>query len=224
MSDNTPFPWKQEALRALLAAVIGSVVTTALNAVYRIRFPELGGFIDSLPVTLLFVLTGIFIVLSFVFRMARLEQRATRILTNGMLLAGLFGLSVAVVAVLNIGAVPLKSFELTAENIYNPREVPIPRNLESVSLKVSGDRDPGFPLELERRPPGNGSIEQLAIAGLVEDNAIRPGRYYTLVRGEFTVPGPFQAGDTLYLHIVNASSFEGKIKLELTGSKDQGVK
>jgi hypothetical protein len=222
MSDNPPFPWKYEVLRGLIATVTGWVATTVLNAVYRMRFPELGSFIDSLSFPLLFSLIGIFIVLSFVLRMARLKQRSMRILTDCMLIAGLIGLSIAVVAALNTGAVPLKSFDLTGKNIYNPREVPIPQALESVTLKVSGDRDPGFPLELERRSPGNGDIEQLEIKKL-EAVDIRQSRYYTLVRGKYTVPGPFQAGDTLYLHIANASSFEGRIKLVLTGSKDQGV-
>jgi hypothetical protein len=219
MSDDTPFPWKHEVLRALIWTLIGSAATAVLNAVYRIRFPELGSLIDSLPVPLLIILTGAVIVLSFAFRIARLKQRHVRIITDGMLVAGLAGLSVAVVAALNIGTVPLGSFELTSENIYDAREVPIPRKLESVTLKVSGEQEPGFLMELERRSAGNGSIERLAIEGLEESNVIKLGRYYNLVRGEFTVPGPFKAGDTLYLRFENAPSFEGKIKLELAGSK-----
>ncbi|MDR0637612.1 MAG: hypothetical protein LBG27_01700 [Spirochaetaceae bacterium] len=221
MSDDKSFPWKQEALRALIMAVITSAVTSALNAVYRIRFAELGSVIDSMPVPLLLLVTGIFVVLSFVLRLTRLEQRIMRVITDCMLIAGLAVLSIAMVAALNIGTVPLKSFELTEDNVYDSREVAVPRNLENITLKVSGDRDPGFPLELERRGAGNGTIEQLAIEGLEADNAIRHGRYYTLVRGQFTVPGPLKAGDTLYLHFANAPSLGGKIKLELTGSKDK---
>jgi hypothetical protein len=223
MSNDPPFPWKQEALRALVAAVITFIATPVLNAVYRIRFAELGGFIDSLSVPLLLLVIGVFVALSFVFRLARLEQRVMRILTDCMLIAGLIGLSITVVAALNIGFVPLKSFELTADNIYDNREVPIPQALENIRLKVSGDRDPGFPLELERRSLGN-AIDPLVIEGLPEDTAVRPGKYYTLVRGEFIARGPLQAGDTLYIHIENASSFKGKIKLELRGSKNQGAK
>jgi hypothetical protein len=224
MSDDPPFPWKQEALRALVAAVITFIATPVLNAAYRVRFAEVGGFIDSLPVPLLLLVIGVFVALSFVFRLARLEKRVMRIVTDCMLIAGLLGLSITVVAALNIGVVPLKSFELTADNIYDAREVPIPQALENISLKVSGTRDPGFPLELERRPPGNGPIDPLVIEGLPEETAVKPGKYYTLTRGEFIARGPLQAGDTLYLHIVNASSFEGKLKLELTGSKNQGAK
>jgi hypothetical protein len=219
MSDNQPFPWKHEVLRALIWTLIGSVATTVLNAVYQIRFPELGSLIDSLPVPLLIILTGAVIVLSFVIRIARLEQRHVRIITDGMLIAGLAGLSIAVVAALNIGAVPLGSFELTDENVYDVREVTVPRKLESATLKVSGDREPGFLIELERRSPGNGSIERLEIEGLEKSKTIELGRYYNLVRGEFTVPGPLKAGDTLYLHFENAPSFEWRLKLELTGSK-----
>ena len=226
MNDNVetrakkaPFPWKQEAVRALIIAVITSVVTTTLNAVYRIRFAELGNLIDSMPVPLLLLVSGIFIVLSFVLRLARLEQRIMRIVTNCMLAAGLAGLSVALVVALNLSAVPLGSFELRQENIYDPdRQVSIPYQMESISLKVSGDRRPAGSLELERHTAGN-KIGELTIEGLDADASIKPGNYYFLRHGEFTVPGPFRAGDTLYLRIKNASSFEGRMKLELTGSK-----
>ncbi|MDR0584059.1 MAG: hypothetical protein LBG57_06915 [Treponema sp.] len=221
-AKKVPSPWKQEALRALIIAAITSVVTTALNAVYRIRFAELGNLIDSMPVPLLLLVSGIFVILSFVLRLGRLEQRIMRIVTNCMLAAGLAGLSVALVVALNLSAVPLGSFELRQENIYDPdRQVSIPYQMESIRLKVSGNRDPGFSLELERRTAGNENSERLIITGLSENPAIQPGQYYLLVLGEFTVPGPFRAGDTIHLHIANASSFEGKIKLELKGSKDK---
>jgi hypothetical protein len=193
-ANGAPFPWKQEVLRALVAAVITCIVTTVLNAVYRIRFAELGSFIESLPVPLLILVIGIFVALSFVFRLARPEQRVTRIITDCMLIAGLAGVSIALVAALNVGAVPLKSFELTTDNVYDPREVPVPRNMENITLKVSGDRDPGFSLELERRQTGNGSIDQLAIVGLSEDTAVKPGKYYRLVRGNLPCGGPRAGG------------------------------
>jgi hypothetical protein len=138
-----------------------------------------------------------------------------------MLVLGTAGLSITLVAALNIGAVPLDSFDLTAENIYDQRSVVIPRPLGGISLRISGEKDPGFSLELGRRSAGNETIRRLKIDGLAEDKAITPGLYYFPVRGEFTVPGPFQAGDTVHVNIVNASSFGGKIKLELTGSRNR---
>lgn len=117
MSDDKLFPWKQEAPRALIMAAITSVVTTAFNAVYRIRFAEPGSLIDSIPVPLLLLSTCIFVVLSFVLRLARLERKIMRVATDCMLIAGLAGLSIALAAVLNTGAVPLGSFELTAASV-----------------------------------------------------------------------------------------------------------
>jgi hypothetical protein len=153
-----------------------------------------------------------------------MEWRRMRILTDCMLVLGLAGLSVTLVAALNIGAVPLGSFELNPDNVYGrERRVVIPRPLGHIKLRVSGERDPAFSLELERRPVGDKSAGPLVIAGLPQDKAITPGLYYVPVRGEFTVEGPFQTGDTVQINIVNASSFEGKIKLELTGSKNEGA-
>jgi hypothetical protein len=109
---------------------------------------------------------------------------------------------------------------LDTENIRcRERRVVIPQNLQNIILKVSGEQEPGFSLELERRSAGNEHIDRLKIDKLAGDEAIKPGRYYFLARGEFPVPGPFAAGEIIYLNIVNAASFGGQLKLELIGKK-----
>jgi hypothetical protein len=215
---DRPFSWKHEFLRALISVAVTAAATTTGNAVYR--FLKLGVSVDSLSVPLLLFSTGVFIALSFALRLKQLTWRATRLLTNAMLIVGVAGISIALVAAINIGTVPLGTFDLTQDNIYDePRMIPVPRTLDRVTLKVSGDREPAGSLELERHTTGNKTAEALTIEGLEADGSIKPGNYYFLKHGEFTVPGSFRTGDTLYLHIKNASSFEGRVKLELTGSK-----
>jgi hypothetical protein len=200
-------------------------VAAILDAACRTWFSWLRAYIGYLPAPLLFPAGAALIVFSFVSRLARPEGRRVKTIATCALLAGALSLGAALAAALNAGTLPLGSFELTARNINSPREVPIPQALESVALKVSGDREPGFSLELERRSPGNRTIERLAIEGLAEDAAIRASKYYFLRRGEFTVQGPFGAGDTLRIHTANTASFvEGTIKLEFEGSKSHGEK
>jgi hypothetical protein len=162
---DAPFRWKHEALRALVAALVSFAVTAILNALYRIRFTELGAYLDVLPLPLLFISTGVFVVFSFVMRLTRLEWRRLKVLTDCMLVLGLAGFSITLVTALNIGAVPLGSFELTPDNVYSQeRRVVIPRPLAGISLRISGEKDPGFSLELEQRS-AEGTTRRLEIAG-----------------------------------------------------------
>jgi hypothetical protein len=140
-----------------------------------------------------------------------------------MLVLGLAGISITLVAAINLGTVPLGSFTLTPDNVYSQEAgILVPRSVGHINLKISGEQSSRLSLELERRSAGGGHIDRLEIGGLVQDRDISPGLYYFPVAGEFTVAGPFQAGDAIYINTVNASSFEGKLKLELTGSKKQG--
>jgi hypothetical protein len=216
-----PFRWKQVLLNALIVFVVETAGTALLNVLYRIRFQELGVVLDVLPLPLLFLTTGVLIILSFVLRHILPELRRVRIIAGALLALGMAGFSIALVSVLNIGAVPLGEFNLTVENIYDERQVSLPRNLENIRLKAAGNQDPGFSLELERRPAGKETFAGLGIENLSADTAVEHGQYYRLVLGEFTVPGPFHAGDTIRINIVNAASFGGKLKLELAGSKNK---
>jgi hypothetical protein len=214
-------PWKNAALSALIYAGVTSVVTKVLDTLYKIRFRDMDVFIRSLSVPLLFLAVGILIALPLMFRVIRSAGKNMKVLIHVMLIAALASLSFALAAVLNMDTLLLGSFELTGENIQSAeRQVSIPQTLQSMVLKVSGEKEPGFDLELERRSAGNGAIEWLEITGLNQDEDLRSSRYYILTRGTFTVPGPFMAGDTVRLYIERSASFEGKIKLELTGSKN----
>jgi hypothetical protein len=222
-TPDAPFRWKHAFFQALAVFAVETAGTRVLNAVYRIRFTELWAYLAALPLVPLFIITGIFIVFFFAIQWTRTEGRRMKILSGCMLGLGMAGLSIALVGFINLGLMPLGSFELTPENIYSQEcRVTIPQDLENIILKVSGEREPGFSLELERRT-AEYEYQKLEIAGLAEDTAIKPGWYYFPVPGEFTVQGPFYTGDSVHVNIRNAASFGGHVKLQLIGKKrDKG--
>jgi hypothetical protein len=226
------FAWKNEILRIALALIAEAVFTSALNWFYRLYLAVKGAVLPPLFAPVLITVGAVLFVPFFVFpKFLRKQAKenetpaampVTKAAEKGLGIAGFIILGVGIVMALNAidgYTIPLRRVEWTADTVNDPVSFVIQQDLSVLTLRARGDGFT-FPIEIEKYGDGEKNIEKLDIEGLEQDTSITGGsRFYMLRKGVFIINGRFRAGDRLEIKTRNTAQFEGKIILELTGSK-----
>jgi hypothetical protein len=204
-------------VQIVASAIIAFIINDLLGR-FKDQAPYIPPYVSVATLVAGVGLIGVVLLLTFCFKQAGITKKVLLSLST----LGFLCVAAGSVFTINANWNAIYHGIFTGETI-NARqgillaEIPVRENYDGLELRIGGDFKSNLLLELEKKT--RYLPDKLDISDMQKNKDIYPGSFYFVEQGTFAVNTTFTRNDWLLINVVNTSSFEGKIIIELIGSK-----